>query len=351
MAFLDGKVWNLNRQGQYYVTVGASDLPTTADFFNVGDWVVNINPTIALGDPSLWQVTSISGTTPTFGVIAYANPRAEVTLTTSTTLTTAYRNVLANATSAGFTLTLPTIGTASAQGAAGFGITIIKSDSSTNPVTVAAASGNTIIGQASQILNTQFQIFDAQADGNVTWDKLFDTPYSLREVGAPVTLTSSDRIAIITTAGTVTLPAATAWPVGVAVNILSQVGNTTLTPAGGTINGAASATLAAYGFALVTGDGTNYYMTGKQTAPYLAEGSSTVTLTTANQIYIGATAGTITLPAATAWPVGQVILLHHVGVDTITPVSGNINGATSVTTTTHSGNQYTSDGTNWYQVG
>jgi hypothetical protein len=266
MAFLEAKTWNVNRQAVYYATNGVADIPSTGDFFNVGDWIVNINPTMAVGDVLAWVCSAVSGNTPTFTAQTYVGAvKGVTTLIASTTVSTTAGTVLANATSAGFTVTMPTMGTSAGQAYGGYNITIFKTDSSANPVTIVPVGTSTLDGAASLVLYSQYESADYRSSGaaNGTWYRS-DSPgnvYGLRSAAASQTLSTSD------------------------------------------------------------------------------------------QIFISSSAGTLTLPAATAWPVGQVLCIHNVGVNTITPVSGNINGAASVTSTAHSAIQATSDGTNWYQIG
>jgi hypothetical protein len=261
MAFQEAKTVNINQQAVYFVTAGAADLPTTGDFFDVGDWVVNLNPTIALGDPVAWVVTSLgaANNAPTFSPFAYTSPRNVTTVTASTTLTTSVRTVLANATSAGFTLTLPAIGTGVGQANAGYDITIIKTDSSANVVTVAPAGANTVGGAVgSPLLLTQYEILDIRSSGASPWLKQYDTPSNIRTAAGNQTLTTSDRIFISSSAGTLTLPAATTWPAGLFCAIRS-VGVNTITPASGNINGAASVTTTAQSAMEISSDGSNYF--------------------------------------------------------------------------------------------
>lgn len=82
----------------------------------------------------------------------------------------------------------------------------------------------------------------------------------LRSVASPATITATDGIVVLTTAGTSSLPAATAWPAGQVVTVKNASGGTvTLTPASGTIDGNASITLATLAQASIVGTGTAYY--------------------------------------------------------------------------------------------
>jgi len=93
---------------------------------------------------------------------AVSNPYDVVTLATKTaayTLTATDSVILADATSAAFTVTLP-----SAAGIAGRQYTIKKVDSSANAVTIASAAGN-IDGAATKILSAQWQAVRVVSDG------------------------------------------------------------------------------------------------------------------------------------------------------------------------------------------
>jgi hypothetical protein len=266
MAFLEAKVWNVNRQAVYFVTNGVADVPSTGDFFQVGDQIININPTMATGDVLAWVCTAVSGNTPTFTAQTYVGAvKGVTTLTSSTTVSTTASTVLANATSAGFTVTMPTMGTSSGQAYAGYSVAIVKSDSSANPVTVVPVGTSTLNGLSSVVLYSQYESVDYRATGtaNGVWYKTAqDGNRALRTVGAPVTISTSDQVVISTTAGTISLVAATAWPVGQVVAFRPQGVTVTITPASGNINGAASLTQTTGQFVQITGDGSNYFVIG-----------------------------------------------------------------------------------------
>ena len=162
MALQEAKVSMIGQFNIFFVTAGAADLPAAADFFDIGDWVINLSPSIASGDPAAWVCTGLgaANNAPTFNAIAYSTPQALTrTATASTTVTTADRTVLAGA-------------------------------------------------------------------------------------------------------GTVTLPAATAWPANVSVTIKATASSVTITPVSGQINGATSQTLAAQAFSRVIATGGAYYQVG-----------------------------------------------------------------------------------------
>lgn len=263
MAFQEAKTWDINQHSTFYVTGGVGDLPTTADFINVGDWVVNINPTMAVGDVLTWVCSSVSGVTPSFTAVSYAGAVKGVkTATAATTVSTTASTVLVDATSAGFTLTLPTMGTSAGQAYAGYGVSVVKIDSTTNPVTIVPVGSSTIDGMTTSVLNSQYQTKDLRATGtaNGVWYKITDGPAGVRAAASPQTISTSDRIYLASTAGTITMPSASTWPIGIVVGI-SAGATVTVTPAAGTVTGVgASITLTAGQVNRLTSDGTNYWV-------------------------------------------------------------------------------------------
>ena len=142
MALQHAKVWNINQQAIYFATAGVADLPTTADFFNVGDWVININPTMATGEPAAWVVTTVaSGTTPSFSPFS-RSLQVKTAGSAYTVSTNTDRVVLAGA----VTITLPAA-TAWPKGQD------IAFSCLTSSTTITPASGN-IGGNASVTLTT-----------------------------------------------------------------------------------------------------------------------------------------------------------------------------------------------------
>jgi hypothetical protein len=83
------------------------------------------------------------------------------TLTGNTTLDGTYYTVLCNATSAGFTVTLPT-----SVGITGRIYNIKKTDSSTNTVTIATTSSQTIDSSTNRVISTQYETITVQSDGS-----------------------------------------------------------------------------------------------------------------------------------------------------------------------------------------
>lgn len=134
--------------------------------------------TPANGD--MWSTTSglfmrVNGTTRQFADLDQAQTLASKTLTTpicngfrhgvtsqsaAYTATTAVSVILCNATTAAFTVTLPT-----AVGFTGLEYTIKKTDSSANAVTVATTSSQTIDGSTTYSLPTQYNFVTVVSDG------------------------------------------------------------------------------------------------------------------------------------------------------------------------------------------
>lgn len=88
---------------------------------------------------------------------------AVATKTAAWTIVAADSVLLCDATSAAFTLTLPS---ASATGISGCQFTIKRINSGSNNVTLAAASGQTIDGAATYVLNTQYQTARVVSNGS-----------------------------------------------------------------------------------------------------------------------------------------------------------------------------------------
>jgi len=101
----------------------------------------------------------IAGVTASSLVVNGPIATALATKTTAYTLTATDSVILADATAAAFTVTLP-----SAVGIAGRQYTIKKVDSSANAVTIASAAGN-IDGAATKTLSAQWQAARVVSDG------------------------------------------------------------------------------------------------------------------------------------------------------------------------------------------
>ena len=362
MAWLESKAWDVNQHAVYFVTAGSTDLPTTCDFLNVGDWVVNVNPSMAVGDPAVWVVTSISGVTPTFTAFANVGSNPVSTVTANTTVATSAKTLLANAVSAGFKITLPAIATANK----GFAPRIIKSDTSTNPVTVTPSGANTINGQTGDyVMNTPYQAMEIASDGSSNWDRVLGSvPSNQRSAGSATTVTPADSYILVSAGATITLQAATAYPVGQEVTIRNiSTANVTVTPAQGNIDGYASLTLNPYASVGVVTDASNWWTVtqfvnhGIRLATLTTTMSPSSTITTADQIVIFTSAGMANIPSASTWPSGYVLTLKAVGAATVSTPGGNIYTAAAQTTVTtlaaYAALQLTVDPaqTNWYSVG
>ena len=82
-------------------------------------------------------------------------------------MTTTDFAILASASSAAFTVTLPAADTPGACN--GMIVFIKKTDSSTNAVTIAAASGDSIEGNASMVLGKQYDALQLISNGVHEW--------------------------------------------------------------------------------------------------------------------------------------------------------------------------------------
>lgn len=110
------------------------------------------------------------------------NHTKTLTKTTTYTVTTSDGGALinANATSAGFTITLPSLATVAASGQS-MAVKIIKTDSSVNVVTVAPATGDTIGGEsARKLINQNGYMVISSASGK-NWDVSFESPYIVED--------------------------------------------------------------------------------------------------------------------------------------------------------------------------
>lgn len=133
-----------------------------------------------------------------------------------------------------------------------------------NAVTVAAASGDTLVDPL--LLGGQGateNIFACYA--NSSWYRQINPlgGSGVQTVGAATTVTTANRYLITSTATTITLPAATAVPVGVEIFTIinSSGGSDTITPVSGNINGTASFTQTTKTSIGVLSDGTSYWLT------------------------------------------------------------------------------------------
>lgn len=169
-----------------------------------------------------------------------------VAKTTTYAATTNDEVILADATSASFTITLPAANTA------GKVLCITKSDATANTVTIARAGSDTIAGVTSRIIKTRYAQLRLVSDGTSTWYVLGDTTAQTVQtyLTTPYTNTSA-----IQTVQDITGLAASITPSSTATKILVQValqlgcatagaagvylkrGGSLLTAAGGTVVG------------------------------------------------------------------------------------------------------------------
>lgn len=98
--------------------------------------------------------------------------------------------VTGDATSAGFTMTLPAANTCK-----GHQIIIKKIDSSLNAVTIARAGSDTIDGATSTTLNTQYETVVLFSDGSATWSVL-SRSYPQTTIGYTPTLNSATGVSV-----------------------------------------------------------------------------------------------------------------------------------------------------------
>ena len=107
------------------------------------------------------------------------NVQKAVTKTTTYTALVTDSYIKANATSAGFTITLPAVSDATAGGTIQY--KILKTDSSTNVVTVAAGSGDTIGGEASRAILSQNAYMIIHSGPGRDWTVDYETPYIVED--------------------------------------------------------------------------------------------------------------------------------------------------------------------------
>lgn len=248
---------------------------TSAGVYGGYSLLADIADTVA--DPPVTQLVESyvdDGTTP---LTAGTPPSSSTTLEPSapidqsalvTTVTTAATVpaaslpvVLANASSAPFTVTLPAV-------AAGKVAVVKKVDSTANAVTVAPASG-TIDGLASLSLTREGQVFAVVCDGT-NWFVLyrFDGTKGVRLATRTVTTTpvtvdsaGADHVLLCVPAAnmTVNLPAGKVGRELVVKKANSNAFTVTIVPASGTIDGAANLVLsAAWSKTRLVHDGTNW---------------------------------------------------------------------------------------------
>lgn len=116
-----------------------------------------------IGDGTQWVELNWWSATPNFDSASVAGESVKTAVTTSTTQTGAYtantdETVLADASSAAFTVTLPPVDTSTY-------VTVKKTDSSSNAVTVATPNSETIDGASSVSLSSQYGMVTVVSDG------------------------------------------------------------------------------------------------------------------------------------------------------------------------------------------
>lgn len=131
--------------------------------------------------PDFRQAVKLNGIPPLGLVAALATKTAAYTLTATDSV------ILASATSAAFTVTLPT-----AAGIAGRTYTVKKTDSSANTVTIATTSSQTIDGLSTLVLTQQWEYVQVISDGS-NWQVIDGT---VRSVAGAVTLTDAATITV-----------------------------------------------------------------------------------------------------------------------------------------------------------
>jgi len=163
----------LNTKGTgafYFVTGGGqqADITNTAasvNYLGITGAATGAAPTISAqgsdANINLKLTPQGTGIVQTAATLKYAGVISGLTTKTSAyTLTTLDYTVLGNATTASFSLTLPT-----SVGATGQVYIIKKVDSTANTVTILTTSSQTIDGSSSKVLSYQYDGFQLQSDG------------------------------------------------------------------------------------------------------------------------------------------------------------------------------------------
>jgi hypothetical protein len=145
----------------------------------------------------------------------------------------------------------------------GDGFVLTIRNNSTNAITVSAASGDTL-GDALQLGGVGSVETVMAVLGSKTWYRMVNPngPAAVTSKGAAYTVQTSDRYLITTTATTITLQAPSVYPANqpFVTIINASSGSDTITPASGTLYGAASLTLATKVSSTFLTDGTNWYL-------------------------------------------------------------------------------------------
>ena len=165
--------YTLNTKGTgafYFVTGGGQQVSITStasavNYLNLTGAATGAAPILSAGGSdaniSLTLTTKGTGIVQTAATLKYAGVIAGLsTKTANYTLVATDHTVLGNATTASFSLTLPT-----SVGATGQVYIIKKVDSTANTVTILTTSSQTIDGSTSKVLSYQYDGFQLQSDG------------------------------------------------------------------------------------------------------------------------------------------------------------------------------------------
>lgn len=151
------------------------------------------------------------------------------------TVTTSDRNKLitGDATSAGFTITLP----AAATAGDGFKVSFKKIDSSANAVTIDGDGSETIDGATTYVLSTQYQSVTVVSDGS-NWLTVNDTalPAASDTVAGVIEIATASEMAAASSATLAATPARMTDHWGVAKGLLRASGAGTATSSKGNIS-------------------------------------------------------------------------------------------------------------------
>jgi hypothetical protein len=241
--------------------MSGSAIPTSGPGtgWGLGDIIINNNP--QSGAPFAWMC--ISAGNPGIWTAFGGNGPATPVTTANYSLLPSDNTIEANATSNAITLTLPNATTST-----GKSYLIIKTDATANTVTVNTTASQTIDGTASRVLSGQWNVIDVRSDGTnwITVNRL-QNPVTIVTTTA-YTATDADALIICnpTAAGAITIPTATG--LGGKQYTLKRIGATyavTITPATGTIDGAANYALSAqYKYVVLAADGatTDWHVIG-----------------------------------------------------------------------------------------
>jgi len=94
------------------------------------------------------------------------------------------------------------------------------------------------------------------------------------------------------------------------------------------------------------------FQSGAPPATRSTSTSTTVTPQDGTVLITGTTPVTVTLPAPSSFPVGQVVTVINTGTAsaTVNTVSGTIAGSATATLAANATGKYTTDGTNWFNA-